>query len=118
MLIGYRLCASADWLGKKLNRRALRLARANPIPLFTPLVTMRVVPHRDERRMALPIARVVLRIWIEFVGRDIQFGLRDRVELPGPEVADQAVPLPGDRKSTRLNSSHLVISYAVFCLKK
>src|SRR5256885_2803656 len=25
---------------------------------------------------------------------------------------------PGDRKSTRLNSSHLVISYAVFCLKK
>src|ERR1035438_8128819 len=31
------------------------------------------------------------------------------------------VPLPGfglDRKSTRLNSSHLGISYAVFCLKK
>src|SRR5256885_9739935 len=26
--------------------------------------------------------------------------------------------LPLDRKSTRLNSSHLVISYAVFCLKK
>src|SRR5256885_12080183 len=25
---------------------------------------------------------------------------------------------PIDRKSTRLNSSHLVISYAVFCLKK
>src|SRR2546426_7121743 len=27
-------------------------------------------------------------------------------------------PGPRDRKSTRLNSSHLVISYAVFCLKK
>src|SRR5256885_5567799 len=27
-------------------------------------------------------------------------------------------PAHGDRKSTRLNSSHLVISYAVFCLKK
>src|SRR3989454_9132163 len=27
-------------------------------------------------------------------------------------------PLTRDRKSTRLNSSHLVISYAVFCLKK
>src|SRR5256885_9079097 len=26
--------------------------------------------------------------------------------------------VPTDRKSTRLNSSHLVISYAVFCLKK
>src|SRR5256885_10014085 len=38
--------------------------------------------------------------------------------------ADQAIPPVGtvayyqDRKSTRLNSSHLVISYAVFCLKK
>src|SRR5258705_5585076 len=31
------------------------------------------------------------------------------------EVADRVV---GDRKSTRLNSSHLGISYAVFCLKK
>src|SRR5438067_9624560 len=27
-------------------------------------------------------------------------------------------PQPGDRKSTRLNSSHVSISYAVFCLKK
>src|ERR1022692_2576559 len=30
----------------------------------------------------------------------------------------QVMPLEIDRKSTRLNSSHLVISYAVFCLKK
>src|SRR5256885_10269535 len=29
-----------------------------------------------------------------------------------------ATPRCRDRKSTRLNSSHLVISYAVFCLKK
>src|SRR5258708_14945671 len=29
-----------------------------------------------------------------------------------------AVPLPLDRKSTRLNSSHQINSYAVFCLKK
>src|SRR3989454_6502580 len=31
---------------------------------------------------------------------------------------DNAAGPPADRKSTRLNSSHLVISYAVFCLKK
>src|SRR5256885_10646942 len=37
-----------------------------------------------------------------------------RLAEPGPHVPDR----PGDRKSTRLNSSHLVISYAVFCLKK
>src|SRR5438045_9730364 len=37
------------------------------------------------------------------------------------EVSDQEVRAEicaGDRKSTRLNSSHLGISYAVFCLKK
>src|SRR5688500_19644426 len=37
----------------------------------------------------------------------------------GEVEAVVVVPLErGDRKSTRLNSSHLVISYAVFCLKK
>src|SRR5437879_10895743 len=35
------------------------------------------------------------------------------------DVADRGGPwLPQDRKSTRLNSSHRCISYAVFCLKK
>src|SRR3989454_4373986 len=33
-------------------------------------------------------------------------------------VCDQVEDPQTDRKSTRLNSSHLVISYAVFCLKK
>src|SRR5260221_533099 len=32
-------------------------------------------------------------------------------------VAGQSINTKGDRKSTRLNSSHTVISYAVFCLK-
>src|SRR5256885_3072136 len=39
------------------------------------------------------------------------------VETPRLTVRPDLVALP-DRKSTRLNSSHLVISYAVFCLKK
>src|SRR2546426_8229322 len=34
------------------------------------------------------------------------------------DVDDHDLLQPEDRKSTRLNSSHLVISYAVFCLKK
>src|SRR5256885_13237106 len=34
------------------------------------------------------------------------------------DFARTAPALVEDRKSTRLNSSHLVISYAVFCLKK
>src|SRR3712207_8451109 len=39
----------------------------------------------------------------------------DRVEL---RAVRSAVLRGGDRKSTRLNSSHANISYAVFCLKK
>src|ERR1039457_4853719 len=35
-----------------------------------------------------------------------------------PTTIPTATLLATDRKSTRLNSSHLVISYAVFCLKK
>src|SRR5256885_9728905 len=34
------------------------------------------------------------------------------------QIAPTEAPSSTDRKSTRLNSSHLVISYAVFCLKK
>src|SRR5690348_18207178 len=34
------------------------------------------------------------------------------------EMAASNLPTAGDRKSTRLNSSHPSISYAVFCLKK
>src|SRR5690625_6105513 len=33
-------------------------------------------------------------------------------------VGAHAARLVGDRKSTRLNSSHVAISYAVFCMKK
>src|SRR2546430_12954715 len=39
--------------------------------------------------------------------------------LPGEDAVLEVVsPDGGDRKSTRLNSSHSQISYAVFCLKK
>src|SRR2546426_6482578 len=38
-------------------------------------------------------------------------------QQPRPSCTGRQEP-QADRKSTRLNSSHLVISYAVFCLKK
>src|SRR2546426_8137125 len=56
--------------------------------------------------------------WSYFVTDSIHTFMR-------PEEAGRAFDKPwweataaADRKSTRLNSSHLVISYAVFCLKK
>src|SRR5690348_18225671 len=43
---------------------------------------------------------------------------RDHAGAPGTGAAGGFRSARGDRKSTRLNSSHPSISYAVFCLKK
>src|SRR4051812_49709417 len=74
-----------------------------------------------------------LAVAAEREGRDVDAGLAEE----RPEGADEAglvgiahvqhvrnadkpgfIGAFGDRKSTRLNSSHMSISYAVFCLKK
>src|SRR5207249_10204288 len=65
---------------------------------------------------ALPISikfrEVKSRVgWVKKAGDD---GALHR----GRQIAPEAKPLHADRKSTRLNSSHVSISYAVFCLKK
>src|SRR5690554_7255396 len=44
-------------------------------------------------------------------------GWRENEAVNRKEITEQATSLE-DRKSTRLNSSHVRISYAVFCLKK
>src|SRR5256885_5406827 len=45
-------------------------------------------------------------------------GHRQRAQQSGGDIGMRGRDRREDRKSTRLNSSHLVISYAVFCLKK
>src|SRR5438034_2378830 len=45
-------------------------------------------------------------------------GMLDRMDHRHLVLTPLAWTLARDRKSTRLNSSHTVISYAVFCLKK
>src|SRR5438552_5689772 len=46
------------------------------------------------------------------------FDRHDRNVVEPCALRRAPAPLAGDRKSTRLNSSHQIISYAVFCLKK
>src|SRR5262245_63124953 len=45
-------------------------------------------------------------------------GLKKSTPEEGAKKVLHRSMMPRDRKSTRLNSSHLGISYAVFCLKK
>src|SRR5256885_8100190 len=63
--------------------------------------------------MALRILGSSVRNWWQGLGRN------QSSATASSWVHEKAVALDWlDRKSTRLNSSHLVISYAVFCLKK
>src|SRR3712207_8647669 len=73
------------------------------------------------RSHTLPERREIL---VEIVHRDTSPAMIRRVlgpasprRKPAPQLEALAFEL-GDRKSTRLNSSHANISYAVFCLKK
>src|SRR5256885_5136097 len=62
--------------------------------------------------------------WVFVLEEGLDEGLvhqRHRRRRAGVSEVEAAAPEDAgaqDRKSTRLNSSHLVISYAVFCLKK
>src|SRR3712207_6997754 len=68
-----------------------------------------------------PVRRLVddVRRRVDDVGEVTRRDDRERPLEAIPEVARRmAHRVVGDRKSTRLNSSHANISYAVFCLKK
>src|SRR2546426_9323709 len=73
---------------------------------------------------ALPICLFGKRVQLEdgrMVIADENY-VRESILNPSAKIVSGFKPImpvfQGDRKSTRLNSSHLVISYAVFCLKK
>src|SRR3712207_7878147 len=66
------------------------------------------------RRFHLPVS--VARL--ELMPEDVSAALIDLSIGPPRAMKDRRPPVRQDRKSTRLNSSHANISYAVFCLKK
>src|SRR5256885_7654005 len=76
------------------------------------------------RRSTAPIAQQIRRELLERRRNSRCVGSADMSSAKGRERRRglRRGPWPWttnrDRKSTRLNSSHLVISYAVFCLKK
>src|SRR5438034_1418471 len=70
-----------------------------------------------EPREEHPVRRHRLEHARRHEDHEIEKAERGRRDAGGDEGAARG-PEHGDRKSTRLNSSHTVISYAVFCLKK
>src|SRR5258708_9971557 len=61
--------------------------------------------------IGVPLPSTYLKL-VDDDGNDVtELGARGELAIKGPQVM-------ADRKSTRLNSSHQIISYAVFCLQK
>src|SRR2546430_3174867 len=78
---------------------------------YTTLFRSRDLLAADERRWSRRVRTECVRC-----GDDLD-SLRERRDLKN-ELQDRRTVGNEDRKSTRLNSSHSQISYAVFCLKK
>src|SRR5690554_7194555 len=95
-----------------------------PVDVTTPL---------GEKQMQIPHSQIVLCSILR-AGIPLHNGILNyfdqaenafisgyRIQLKEPDsfkVEVDYLATPSDRKSTRLNSSHVRISYAVFCLKK
>src|SRR5205807_8862209 len=92
------------------------LSLHDALPIFSPkaLATMGEVERIGNRRLSEH--RSVAAVCDLVVYTKPQENTYD--SLYSTSFLAEWIPSPLDRKSTRLNSSHLVISYAVFCLKK
>src|SRR5256885_12906072 len=91
----------------------LPLPDALPIPARRAKLTLR--PSSPPGRATMPQTEHWARTRVRTC-RELRRGAWYRVTRATP--AEGVLEVSRDRKSTRLNSSHLVISYAVFCLKK
>src|SRR5205085_10325008 len=116
------------WMGQALGelpkgawralRRDLQIIFQDPLGSLDPRMTVGEIvgeplrvhaPDLDRGARAAQLAAVLRR-----VGLSAELASRYPHELSGGQCQRVGI----DRKSTRLNSSHSQISYAVFCLKK
>src|SRR5258708_29836616 len=92
------------------------MIRRPPRSTLFPYTTLfRSTPVAGEHGVGLD--RRVDRLSAELEPIDVEQRLGDRKSCDVTKLLGYVSAFP-DRKSTRLNSSHQIISYAVFCLKK
>src|SRR3712207_9002978 len=90
-----------------------RPPRSTLFPYTTLFRSVPIVQTYDRLQAAFPggaLPAVVVVKAADVTAPVVQAAIRD--------LRDRAIASGQDRKSTRLNSSHANISYAVFCLKK
>src|SRR5256885_5082700 len=89
------------------------MIRRPPRSTLFPYTTLFRSEEVKGARDAVMARNLIVQIGTQHRSEPYQIAVRDLVGFAAMLRANLK-----DRKSTRLNSSHLVISYAVFCLKK
>src|SRR5690606_41379091 len=95
--------------------------RQDPAPPETPPLSLHdALPiSMTPRRMSLTASRLLAATAVATMLLLLAMPASSLATTLTPSPATTCVPtVSSDRKSTRLNSSHVKISYAVFCLKK
>src|SRR2546422_1717889 len=88
------------------------------VATLVPLLFVVALARPATAQPPLEAARGLLAAWHDDPARIDRARVLLEAEAAADPSADTLVELSRDRKSTRLNSSHGYISYAVFCLKK
>src|SRR2546427_6658100 len=97
------------------------MIRRPPRSTLFPYTTLFRSQNRNQDKRTLlqyPCTQRVLRPEGLSANWNLEFEIRQFLSGLGRKIALPHAHLHVDRKSTRLNSSHSQISYAVFCLKK
>src|SRR5438874_4498894 len=87
-------------------------------PTLFPYTTLFRSVTEDTDYRAITRVRALDGPYLLRPGETIHGITRERIRLPGDVAGWSPRGGGGDRKSTRLNSSHVEISYAVLCSKK
>src|SRR5690625_612931 len=99
--------AASTWDGALAGRSGVRTLEQDWVSEYE-------LPVTFAGQLAEPVEEKLTRQEMRRMDPSAQFAMIAAREA----WADAGVPEVEDRKSTRLNSSHVAISYAVFCLKK
>src|SRR2546430_4421933 len=93
------------------------MIRRPPRSTLFPYTTLFRSPRGQRGDRYAGNARIACSVWLGARGGAVHCS-GERLGAAAPAQAHGCCRGGGDRKSTRLNSSHSQISYAVFCLKK
>src|SRR2546426_4817075 len=96
----------------------IRRPPRSPLFPYTTLFRSVFEPPVEDLLVELLDPAEVGRTKLDIIDLPVMIGLHRPASFVWRRVREKDAGRCRDRKSTRLNSSHLVISYAVFCLKK